>query len=291
MHGEIGVRSAPGLGSTFWFTVALRPALGEATPEAATEPTVAPLRILVAEDNAVNQQVVHGLLKRRGHSVDLVGTGLDAVKAVEARPYDVVLMDVQMPEMDGVEATREIRRLPGDKGRVPIVALSASAMKDETDRCLAAGMVAHLQKPLDPVALAAILFRYAPPAPPDESRAAATPGVDEGYVRLLLDSLGPAKLVQLVAELPEHARSHRERLGVARADADLGQLRTSAHALSGMAASLGLTALANLTGAIEDACRTGRRADAEALCDTLDTCFEESVIRLEALCPGRSVSP
>ena len=291
MRGEIGVRSAPGLGSTFWFTAVLRPALGEATPEVASEPAVAPLRILVAEDNAVNQRVVEGLLKRRGHSVDLVGTGRDAVKAVEERSYDVVLMDVRMPEMDGVEATREIRRLSGEKGRVPIVALSASAMKDETDRCLAAGMVAHLQKPLDPVALATILSRYAPAAPPDGLRGGAAPGVDEGYVRLLLDSLGPAKLGQLVAELPEHARSHRERLGATRAGADLGQLRASAHALSGMAASLGLTALAELTGAIEEACQTGRRADAESLCDRLDACFEESVIRLEALCSGRSVSP
>jgi len=291
MQGEIGVRSAAGIGSTFWFTVALRSALGETTPEAPSEPAVAPLRVLVAEDNAVNQKVVEGLLKRRGHSVDIVGTGRDAVKAASARSYDVVLMDVQMPEMDGVEATREIRRLPGEKGRVPIIALSASAMKEETDRCLAAGMVAHLQKPLDPVALVTILSHYAPAVPPEESRGGATPGVDEGYVRLLLDSLGPARLGQLVAELPEHARSHREQLGATRAGADLGQLRASAHALSGMAASLGLTALAELTGAIEEACRAGRRADAESLCDKLDACFEESVVRLEALCPGRSVSP
>ena len=92
-----------------------------------------PLEILVAEDNLVNQEVARGLLGRRGHHVDIVGNGREAVEAVREHRYDVVLMDVHMPEMDGIEATREIRRLPGERGRVPIIALSASAMQDETD--------------------------------------------------------------------------------------------------------------------------------------------------------------
>src|SRR5262249_35675396 len=146
--------------------VALAPAHGEVKREGATsEPAVGPLRILVAEDNLVNQQVALGLLRRRGHQVDVVGTGRAAVAAVTAQAYDVVLMDVHMPEMDGIEATREIRRLPGEKGRVPIMALSASAMKEETDACMDAGMVGHLPKPIDPVALATLLSRHAPASP------------------------------------------------------------------------------------------------------------------------------
>ena len=127
MRGEIGVHSTVGRGSTFWFTMALAPAQGHVVAETAGgEPEVSPLKVLVAEDNPVNQQVALGLLRRRGHRVDIVATGRAAVEAVASRAYDVVLMDVHMPEMDGIEVTREIRRLPGEKGRVPIIALSAS---------------------------------------------------------------------------------------------------------------------------------------------------------------------
>jgi signal transduction histidine kinase/HPt (histidine-containing phosphotransfer) domain-containing protein/ActR/RegA family two-component response regulator len=301
MQGEIGVRSSPGHGSTFWFTVALAPAQGEVVVEAATsEPQVRPLRILVAEDNPVNQQVALGLLRRRGHSVDVVATGRAAVEAVARRSYDVVLMDVHMPEMDGIEATRQIRRLPGEAGQVPIIALSASAMKDETDACMAAGMLGHLAKPIDPVALAATLSHYAGAAPAREPAAVSAPAVgealgeavgevvDEAYVRLLVDSLGAAKVAQLVADLPAHARPHRARLGAASADADLPQIQAAAHALAGMAANLGLTALAELTGAIEDACRAGRVTEVATLCAGLDARFDDALTRIEALCSDRS---
>ena len=295
MHGEIGVESVVGEGSTFWFTVALAPAQGEVRREGTTdEPAMEPLRILVAEDNPVNQQVALGLLRRRGHHVNVVSTGRGAVAAVSAQTYDVVLMDVHMPEMDGIEATREIRRLPGEKGRVPVIALSASAMKEETDDCMEAGMVGHLPKPIDPVALATVLSRYAPAAPPAKAADGASDGsvsVDESYVRLLVDSLGAAKVGQLIAELPQHARPHRERLASVSVETDLEPMRASAHALSGMAANLGLTALAELTSGIEEACRAGRAAEAVSLCHRLDTSFEEAVHRLEALCPDRSAAP
>ena len=164
-----------------------------------------------------------------------------------------------MPEMDGIEATREIRRLPGEKGQVPIIALSASAMKDETDACMAAGMVGHLPKPIDPVALATILSRYGGAAPAREPAAPAVRGSTRPIVRLLVDSLGAAKVAQLIAELPEHARPHRDASRRrARPMPISPRSQAAAHALTGMAANLGLTALAELTGSIEEACRAGR---------------------------------
>ncbi len=283
MGGEIGVESAVGRGSTFWFTVALEPAAGEVVPESArTEPTVSALRILVAEDNLVNQQVALGLLRRRGHSVDVVGDGRAAVEAVRMRSYDVVLMDVHMPEMGGIEAAREIRRLPDEQGRIPIIAFSASAMKEETDACLAAGMNGHLPKPIDPVALAAALSLCAPQTGAQAPGAGATPGVDENYVQLLMDSLGAAKVAALASELPEHARPHRERLRAARTRGDLTEMGAAAHSLAGMVANLGLTALAELAGGIEEACGT-EGAAAGPLCDRLDAAFDEAAARLEAL--------
>jgi CheY-like chemotaxis protein len=292
MRGEIGVQSAVGRGSTFWFTVALAPAHGHVVAETAgSEPDVSPLNVLVAEDNPVNQQVALGLLRRRGHRVDVVATGRAAVEAVAARSYDVVLMDVHMPEMDGIEATRAIRRLPGEKGKVPIIALSASAMKEETDACMEAGMVGHLPKPIDPVALASVLSRYGAVVPAPSMTSDGPPSeIDEAYVRLLIDSLGAVKVGQLISELPQHARPHRDLLAAARDDMDLGQMRAAAHALTGMAANLGLTALADLTGAIEEACRAGHRAEAASLCAQLDASFEDAVVRIEALCPDRSAS-
>jgi signal transduction histidine kinase/ActR/RegA family two-component response regulator len=168
LGGEIGVESAPGAGSTFWFTV--RCGAGDANAveseiwsrgteaiEAAT--TDRPLRILIAEDNHVNQAVLRAMLSETRHTVDMVGNGAEAVAAVMRLPYDLVLMDVHMPEMDGVTATERIRELPGDAGRIPIVALTANAMKGDREKYLAAGMTDYVSKPINPRSLFAAIAR------------------------------------------------------------------------------------------------------------------------------------
>jgi CheY-like chemotaxis protein/nitrogen-specific signal transduction histidine kinase len=132
---------------------------------------VPPVRILVAEDNLVNQRVVLGLLAKLGHRADAVRNGLEAVQAVEAGAYDLVFMDCQMPELDGFEATRRIRRLPGACATVPIVALTANAMQGDRERCLEVGMNDYVTKPVDVGRLAAALRRLLP---------ASTPAVFEG---------------------------------------------------------------------------------------------------------------
>jgi CheY-like chemotaxis protein len=112
----------------------------------------------LAEDNLVNQRVAVGILKKRGHSVETVLNGSDAIAAVAAHQFDLVLMDVQLPGMDGLEATAAIRqRELGTSQHVPIVAMTAHAMKGDRDRCLAAGMDGYLSKPIDLKALDAVL--------------------------------------------------------------------------------------------------------------------------------------
>jgi len=285
MGGTIGVDSTPGRGSTFWIEVAFPPAKAPVVAASArTEVPVPPLRILLAEDNLVNQQVARGLLVRRGYVVDVVGDGAAAVDAVRAHTYDVVLMDVHMPRMDGIEATRAIRRLPGDKGRVPIIALSASAMRSEADSAQAAGMDGALPKPIDPILLASVLARHAPsdrpvpPAPPPTETGDAT--IDEAYLRLLADSIGADKVRQLIADLPGHARPHRERLAAACAGSDLPAMRAAAHALGGIAANVGLTSLAELTGSVEAACLAGRADETGQLCERLVACLDASLSSL-----------
>jgi PAS domain S-box-containing protein len=126
-----------------------------------THPSVAGMNILVAEDNAVNQMVMQRLLSKRGHRVVIAITGSSAVETFAREPFDLIFMDVQMPEMDGMAATREIRRREAEGAHVPIVALTAHAMSGDRERCLAVGMDNYMTKPVDPKQLEAILAFYA----------------------------------------------------------------------------------------------------------------------------------
>ncbi len=170
MGGEISVESEPGCGSTFRFWAPAAPCAAPApAPEArdagARTAAPAPLRILLAEDNVTNQQILSAYLTMAGHRVRLAADGAEAVEALSETRFDLVLMDVQMPGMDGLTATRRIRALPGPARTIPIVALTANAMRGDREACLAAGMTDYLAKPVAAEALyAAIARAAAPPA-------------------------------------------------------------------------------------------------------------------------------
>jgi PAS domain S-box-containing protein len=155
MAGEIWVVSKPGVGSTFHFTIQVEKAEKISNPvdpgireprETSSQEMIRPLRILLAEDNAVNQMVAIQMLKRLGYSADVAGNGLEVLQALERQPYDVVLMDVQMPEMDGLVAAQEIRKIWPKGPR--IIAITAYALKGDRERCLAAGMDDYISKPI-----------------------------------------------------------------------------------------------------------------------------------------------
>jgi signal transduction histidine kinase/CheY-like chemotaxis protein/HPt (histidine-containing phosphotransfer) domain-containing protein len=223
------------------------------------------LTVLLAEDNAVNQRLASSLLERRGHRVVIAGNGREAIEAVRRQSFDVVLMDVQMPEMGGFEATAAIRALQQQNGsRTPIVAMTAHAMKGDRERCLAAGMDEYLTKPLDPKQLCHVVEQMAAgraPAVPDEKPAAAI------SLQVLARVGGDRELLAEISRLfvddaPRHLDQIRHALDVRDGDA----LRRAAHGLKGAAANFDAEGVVAAARTLEDIGRT-QEFDAEARCE------------------------
>jgi len=268
MGGAIGYDSTVGMGSRFWFTLSLprtemSPAdivrAGESL-EMAVKPG-RPLRLLVVDDNAINLDVAIGLLEKLGHQVTTAGDGIEAVKKVAEGAFDLVLMDVQMPGMDGIAATKAIRALPSGKAKLPVVAMTANVMPGDRETFLAAGMDDYIAKPITRKGLSRLLEGWGRKI----DIASAAPTADDGAVRLvdeeaqadLLDSLGAETFERLVTKLFSESARQLADLNVAVASHDWDQVARTAHSLKGTSGNLGYVGIAKAAAAVEQAAKDG----------------------------------
>lgn len=275
MGGEITVASTPGRGSTFRFSILSRlaeaPPVGElgarpALPGAAEtpEPTQVPLRLLLAEDNDINRMLVVAMMSRIGHRIDAVTDGRAALDAMVATDYDALILDMEMPVLDGRSTARAIRRMDGPVARIPIVGLSADALPEHRDGHLAAGLDAYLTKPIDWDQLNAVLVDLAtrpqegrvvpvPSRPATEGgQFSALPLVDRVKLAELRLALGGEALDGMLQLLPETALRELTAIRSALQAGRPKELKQAAHTLAGLAANFGTPRMAAIARAIND---------------------------------------
>ncbi|MBP6900988.1 MAG: response regulator [Burkholderiaceae bacterium] len=290
MGGEIVVRSAPGDGSVFSFHCPLVTAAPQAVAQTLLPPPpLRSLRVLVAEDHPVNRLYMAALLERLGHSARFVDHGLDALTALREEPFDIVLMDVHMPVMDGVAATEALRAMPAPANATPVVALTADVFADTRERCLRAGVTEVLAKPLSLAMLQALFARHfgtgtqLPPEPAlvEAGAGGAAPSLlDRAALRSVRELMGAERLPSLFNGFFEQAGDAARRMHEALRDADPEALRRSAHAVKGAALNLGLPALAERAALLS---REATALGASALALAVQR-FDETLAATRALC-------
>lgn len=233
-------------------------------------------RLLLVEDSHVNQEVAVAMLKKAGYQVDVAGDGLEAVQAVRTLPYDLVLMDLAMPEMDGFEATAEIRHLPGAQSRIPIIAMTANALPGDRARCLAAGMNDHITKPIDRMRMLTILDQWLSNNDPDavgetDSSAAtsAEQDIDDQTLHQLEADTDPALLTRIIGLFIDETNARLDHIIKAYQSRDWPRLQRETHTLKSSAATFGAKRLQDHACRLDEACRSSDQATIAALTATL----------------------
>jgi len=296
MGGTIGAQSREGHGSTFWFTVELARAtdrtvvMSNVSAQSFPVQSVSDFVVLVAEDNPVNQKLILLQLRSLGFRADAVNNGAEAVAALAARTYTLVLMDCQMPEMDGFQATAAIRAAEGGEGvhhrqRLPIIAITANAMPGDRERCLAVGMDDYLTKPLLIEQLRSVIERWLPASRSAGQAPVVAPTVlDMAVIEELrqLDTDGTPSLVSELIDLyMQDTPTLLEAIRAAIIAQDAMTLRRAAHTCKGSSANLGATELAHLCHELEEQAKSGVPANASEMLTRIEAEYARVTVALE----------
>jgi PAS domain S-box-containing protein len=300
MRGDIGVISDGKHGTTFWFTVRFdgagkasgtlnHPAQTKVPPKQSASPRPAPrrnLRILLAEDNATNRLIAVKLLEKLGYAPDVVETGEEAVAAFVKKEYDIIFMDCQMPVMDGYEATKAIRALPGraagsEKKEVPIIAMTAHALSGDREKCIEAGMDDYLVKPVIPEALAAAIERWSPDAQHHDVPVMPSRAIfdrDSFYTRLSNDEeLARVVIAAFLEDIPTQLAA----LDKSVAADDLKEAEHFAHRIRGASVNLGCHVLCDRAIACELAASESAKETLKSSVRLLHEAYREAAAILE----------
>ncbi|MDA9981329.1 ATP-binding protein [Gammaproteobacteria bacterium] len=288
LGGQIGFESASGKGSTFWLSVKLGHSKEGQSAVAATRSgssgMASPHRILLVEDSPANVLVAATLLRNAGHTVDTAGDGREAVEAIRSFPYDLVLMDLSMPEMDGFEATSRIRGLSGDRAHIPIIAMTASSMRGDREKCLAAGMDDYISKPVDKLTLLGAIAKWI------GGSAEGTQATQLGSENAVLDRAGIERLIadtdksaasRLLGMFMTETRGRLDRIVNAVTLQRYDVVQKEAHAIKGSSGTFGAEQLRSQAEQLEGACLHSDQPVIEELADKVCRLGEKTLEALE----------
>ena len=264
-------------------------AVAESSPSRSHSAKTASLRILLAEDNRVNQQFAVAMLEKDGHKVDVANNGLYAVEAVLREDYDVILMDIQMPELDGIGAMSQIRALPKPKCDIPIVAMTANAMHGARAEYLSAGMDEYISKPVRPETLRAVLERLtgsrkmsereAHDSPDDLSK---LPVFDPARLEAITGALSPDQVREIQSLFLIETRNYVGEINALSSSGDLGAIARAAHVVVSTAGNVGALQTSARARLLEETCKRGERDKIGPLIEALNTSSAASVRAIQS---------